>query len=111
MAEIEEDQVYYLFDETPELSKKALTTQTGATWGLGTVSHRTSGSTSYIYDSSAGAGTYTYISPPISNTPRTLTPSSPHLTPELLLSELIRPTLTLLLPKPHTHTITILTSK
>ncbi|KAI0828114.1 alkaline proteinase [Hypoxylon sp. FL0890] len=61
VAEIEEDQVYYLFDETPELSKKALTTQTGATWGLGTVSHRTSGSTSYIYDSSAGSGTYAYI--------------------------------------------------
>ncbi|KAI1475039.1 hypothetical protein K445DRAFT_72960 [Daldinia sp. EC12] len=61
VAEIEEDQVYYLVDETPELSKKALTTQTGATWGLGTVSHRTSGSTSYIYDSSAGQGTFAYI--------------------------------------------------
>ncbi|KAI0843925.1 alkaline proteinase [Daldinia vernicosa] len=61
VAEIEEDQVYYLFDESPEASKRALTTQTGATWGLGTVSHKTSGSTSYIYDSSAGQGTFAYI--------------------------------------------------
>lgn len=41
--------------------KRALTTQSGAPWGLGTVSHRTSGSTSYIYDSSAGAGTFAYV--------------------------------------------------
>ncbi|KAI8962589.1 alkaline proteinase [Daldinia sp. FL1419] len=61
VAEIEEDQVYYLFDENPEASKRALTTQTGATWGLGTVSHRDSGSTSYIYDSTAGQGTFAYI--------------------------------------------------
>jgi oryzin len=39
----------------------ALTTETGAPWGLGTVSHKTSGSTSYIYDSNAGTGTFAYI--------------------------------------------------
>ncbi|KAH9996192.1 peptidase S8/S53 domain-containing protein [Xylariaceae sp. FL0662B] len=61
VAEIEEDQVWHLFDEASELPKRALTTQTGSTWGLGTVSHRASGSTSYIYDSSAGQGTYAYI--------------------------------------------------
>ncbi|KAI1405347.1 alkaline proteinase [Hypoxylon fuscum] len=61
VAEIEEDQVWHLYDEAPELSKRALTTQTGSTWGLGTVSHRNSGATSYIYDSSAGSGTYAYI--------------------------------------------------
>ncbi|KAI1771201.1 alkaline proteinase [Hypoxylon cercidicola] len=61
VAEIEKDQVYHLFDETPELSKKALITQSGSTWGLGTISHRFPGSTSYIYDSSAGSGTYAYI--------------------------------------------------
>ena len=38
-----------------------MTTQTGATWGLGTVSHRVKGSTSYIYDTNAGVGTYAYI--------------------------------------------------
>ncbi|KAI5917238.1 peptidase S8/S53 domain-containing protein [Camillea tinctor] len=61
VAEVEEDQVWHLFDEPAELSERALTTQTGATWGLGTVSHRTSGSTSYIYDTTAGSGTYAYI--------------------------------------------------
>ena len=43
------------------LDKKALTTQTGATWGLGRISHVNKGSTSYIYDTSAGAGTCAYI--------------------------------------------------
>ncbi|KAI1383904.1 alkaline proteinase [Hypoxylon trugodes] len=61
VAEIEEDQVWHLYDEAPEVSKRALTTQTGATWGLGTVSHQASGSTSYVYDSSAGQGTFAYI--------------------------------------------------
>ncbi|KAI0457402.1 subtilase [Xylaria acuta] len=61
VAEVEQDQVWHLFEETHELSERALTTQSGATWGLGTISHRSSGSTSYIYDSSAGAGTFAYI--------------------------------------------------
>ncbi|KAI8946376.1 subtilase [Xylaria longipes] len=61
VAEVEQDQVWHLFEETHELSERALITQTGATWGLGTISHRTNGSTNYIYDSSAGAGTYAYI--------------------------------------------------
>lgn len=39
----------------------ALQTQTGATWGLGRISHRARGSTSYIYDSTAGSGTFSYI--------------------------------------------------
>lgn len=38
-----------------------LTTQSGATHGLGTISHRASGSTDYIYDTSAGEGTYSYV--------------------------------------------------
>lgn len=66
VLDVEEDQVIYL-DFTQEEGeheqprKRALTTQTGAPWGLGTVSHRTSGSTSYIYDSTAGQGSYAYI--------------------------------------------------
>ncbi|KAB8737529.1 hypothetical protein FH972_026488 [Carpinus fangiana] len=40
---------------------KALTSQTGAPWGLGRISHRAKGSTTYIYDNTAGAGTYSYI--------------------------------------------------
>ncbi|KAI1123871.1 peptidase S8/S53 domain-containing protein [Nemania abortiva] len=61
VAEVEQDQIWHLFDEPHQLSERALTTQTGATWGLGTISHRSSGSTSYIYDSSAGSGTFAYI--------------------------------------------------
>ncbi|KAI0143441.1 peptidase S8/S53 domain-containing protein [Xylariaceae sp. FL1272] len=59
VADVEEDQVFYLQDMP--LEDRALTTQSGATWGLGTVSHKTSGSTSYIYDTTAGSGTYAYI--------------------------------------------------
>ncbi|KAM0429807.1 hypothetical protein ACHAPT_006413 [Fusarium lateritium] len=59
---VEPDYDVYLWDAEPsELSDRALTTQSGATWGLGTISHRTSGSTSYIYDTSAGAGSYAYV--------------------------------------------------
>ncbi|KAL4730765.1 hypothetical protein ACLX1H_002804 [Fusarium chlamydosporum] len=66
VALVEEDRVWTInfTEEEPEeesLSKRALTTQSGATWGLGTVSHRSRGSTSYIYDTNAGAGTYAYI--------------------------------------------------
>ncbi|GAP84405.1 putative alkaline proteinase [Rosellinia necatrix] len=61
VAEVEQDQVWHLFDEVHEVSERALVTQSGATWGLGTISHRTSGSTNYIYDSSAGTGTFAYI--------------------------------------------------
>ncbi|KAG8674876.1 hypothetical protein FPOAC2_00914 [Fusarium poae] len=65
VALVEEDRVWTIdwVDEPEEesLSKRALTTQNGATWGLGTVSHRARGSTSYIYDTNAGSGTYAYI--------------------------------------------------
>ncbi|KAI9369175.1 peptidase S8/S53 domain-containing protein [Aspergillus egyptiacus] len=49
---VEEDQIWYI-DE--------LTTQTGAPWGLGAISHQGEASTNYIYDTSAGAGTYAYV--------------------------------------------------
>jgi subtilisin family serine protease len=42
-------------------SKRALTTQTSATWGLGAISHRTGSSTSYLYDTTAGDGTFAYV--------------------------------------------------
>ncbi|KAH6652438.1 subtilase [Truncatella angustata] len=62
VATVEEDTVMYLWGgEDSKLAERALTTQTGAPWGLGTISHRTSGSTSYIYDTSAGANTYAYV--------------------------------------------------
>lgn len=40
---------------------QTLTTQTGATWGLGRVSHRDPSTTSYIYDSTAGSGATVYV--------------------------------------------------
>jgi oryzin len=39
----------------------ALTTQASAPWGLASISSRTAGATSYIYDSSAGTGTFSYV--------------------------------------------------
>jgi oryzin len=38
-----------------------LTTQTGATWGLGRISHRAQDTTTYIYDSTAGSGVTVYV--------------------------------------------------
>ncbi|KAL5348785.1 Subtilisin-like protease 2 [Pseudogymnoascus australis] len=38
-----------------------LTTRPGAPWGLGRISHRSPGSTSYVYDTSAGSGTSVYV--------------------------------------------------
>lgn len=39
----------------------SLVTQRSSTWGLSSISHQEPGQTGYIYDSSAGAGTYAYI--------------------------------------------------
>lgn len=54
VAAVEADQIWSLY---------ALTTQTSVpSWGLGAISHKAgAGSTSYVYDSSAGTGTYAYI--------------------------------------------------
>lgn len=35
--------------------------QNNSSWGLGSISHRTPGWNEYIYDASAGAGTWAYI--------------------------------------------------
>lgn len=39
----------------------ALTSQTGAPYGLGRISHRNPGTTTYIYDSTAGSGATVYV--------------------------------------------------
>ncbi|KAL5351071.1 Subtilisin-like protease 2 [Pseudogymnoascus australis] len=39
----------------------ALTSRTNAPWGLGRISHRSAGSNTYIYDTTAGAGTTVYV--------------------------------------------------
>ncbi|KAF2995502.1 proteinase B [Curvularia kusanoi] len=65
VALVEPDTIAYLYYEVDEVheepEKKALTTQSGATWGLGAISHKTGSSTSYIYDTTAGSGTYAYV--------------------------------------------------
>ncbi|RAR00302.1 subtilisin-like protein [Stemphylium lycopersici] len=38
-----------------------LVTQTDAPWGLASISSRTTGATSYVYDDSAGDGTFSYV--------------------------------------------------
>ncbi|KAL1591723.1 hypothetical protein SLS60_011722 [Paraconiothyrium brasiliense] len=60
---IERDAVVKALDweEDVALDKRALTTQTSAPWGLGRISHVSKGSTSYIYDTTAGAGTCAYV--------------------------------------------------
>lgn len=52
VLEVEPDQIFHL---------TAITSQSGAPWGLGAISSRTSGSTTYRYDSSAGQGSWGYV--------------------------------------------------
>nr|XP_036587750.1 alkaline proteinase [Colletotrichum truncatum]KAF6798692.1 alkaline proteinase [Colletotrichum truncatum] len=52
VAAVERDQLWTL---------SAITTQNGAPWGLGTVSHRAPGSTSYVYNDVGGTGTFAYV--------------------------------------------------
>ncbi|KAK2054308.1 subtilase [Colletotrichum caudatum] len=59
VAVVEPD--YYMYLSDLEVEERALTTQAGAPWGLGSISHKTSGSTQYVYDTSAGADTYAYV--------------------------------------------------
>lgn len=39
----------------------SLTTRNGAPWGLGRISHKSAGSTSYVYDTTAGKGSTVYV--------------------------------------------------
>lgn len=43
------------------VTTSALTSQANPPYGLARISHRQKGATNYIYDSSAGSGTYAYI--------------------------------------------------
>lgn len=49
------------------MSIDALTSQANPPWGLGRISHRENVASPYIYDSSAGAGTFAYIVDTVSN--------------------------------------------
>ncbi|KAF2449280.1 subtilisin-like serine protease-like protein PR1A [Karstenula rhodostoma CBS 690.94] len=60
---VEKDAVVKItqWEEDVSLNKKALTTQSGAPWGLGRISHVNKGSTSYVYDTTAGTDTCSYV--------------------------------------------------
>ena len=59
---VEPDEYIYVektdFDSS---SKRALTTQKGALWALGDLSHKLNGSTDYVYDDRAGQGQTAYV--------------------------------------------------
>ncbi|RDW76078.1 subtilisin-like serine protease PR1A-like protein [Coleophoma crateriformis] len=48
-------------EQDAKVYASTLTTQTGAPWGLGRISHRAKGTTSYIYDTTAGSGVTVYV--------------------------------------------------
>ncbi|KAA8648653.1 hypothetical protein EYZ11_013139 [Aspergillus tanneri] len=52
VAHVEQDQIWHISE---------LTTQKGAEWGLGSISHKGEQSTDYIYDTSAGEGGFGYV--------------------------------------------------
>lgn len=43
------------------LNERALTTQSPAEYGLARISHRARTGTGYVYDTTAGSGTYVYV--------------------------------------------------
>jgi subtilisin family serine protease len=52
---------YVEADGIAHTQQEDLSTESSAPWGLGRISHRTKGSTDYLYDPSAGQGTCAYI--------------------------------------------------
>ncbi|KAF4549875.1 Cuticle-degrading protease-like protein 2 [Elsinoe fawcettii] len=61
-AELEKNPDVEYIENDATLPLAALTSQTGATYGLGKISHRsTAASTTYVYDTSAGANTCSYV--------------------------------------------------
>ena len=46
---------------TTETAKRALTSTTAASWGLGRISHKARTLTTYVYDTSAGSGVCAYV--------------------------------------------------
>ncbi|KAF2642619.1 subtilisin-like serine protease-like protein PR1A [Massarina eburnea CBS 473.64] len=58
---IEKDAVIKAFEDEEPLQKRTYVTQSSATWGLGRISHASTGSSSYTYDDSAGADTCAYV--------------------------------------------------
>ncbi|KAI4677380.1 hypothetical protein J4E81_010954 [Alternaria sp. BMP 2799] len=61
VAELEALDDVFLVEKDFLMYPTALVTQTNAPWGLASVSSRTRGATSYVYDSTAGDKTYSYV--------------------------------------------------
>ncbi|KAI4675426.1 uncharacterized protein J4E84_010020 [Alternaria hordeiaustralica] len=61
VAELEALDDVFLVEKDFLMYPTALVTQTNAPWGLASVSSRTRGATNYIYDETAGEGTYSYV--------------------------------------------------
>ncbi|KAI9157936.1 Alkaline proteinase [Paramyrothecium foliicola] len=60
-GEPNDDDAVYLWSGNFAKFKRQLVTQQNAPWGLATISQRTSGSRSYLYDDSAGAESFAYV--------------------------------------------------
>lgn len=61
VAYVEKDGIVTIQDMPAEVEKRALTTQTGAPYGLARLANRNPGTTSYIYDSTAGSGVTVFV--------------------------------------------------
>lgn len=61
VEQLQKDPQVEFIEKDAVITINAYVSQTGAPWGLGRISHRAKGSTTYVYDNSAGAGTCAYI--------------------------------------------------
>jgi subtilisin family serine protease len=65
VAYVEADGILYTQDQHMKRDGtsggRIQSTQKGSTWGLGRISHRSKSEADYVYDSTAGAGTCTYV--------------------------------------------------
>lgn len=61
LANLQANDAVEFIQQDAEVHAEEFVTQPGAPWGLGRISHIEKGSTTYIYDSSSGEGTCSYV--------------------------------------------------
>lgn len=61
VAQLQASSQVEFIEQDAKVFSSALIEQEGAPWGLGRISHREKGSTTYLHDDSAGEGTCSYI--------------------------------------------------
>jgi oryzin len=61
LSVVPDEYIYLEKTDFAPLASRDLTTQSPSIWSLGDLSHQAAGATEYIYDSSAGEGTTTYV--------------------------------------------------